>query len=198
MPSGLSKSRVESCVLRGAESCTEPPRGGGPPGVRAYMKAEFLPELSDEAIAIAARHGASRPGPLVQLLLEPMGGAIGRVDPSDTALGRRDAPWCFHALSMWMDPSEEAEEMHIGWTRALAEEIAPHTTTGSGRGQTAEQSSPARGFVSALAEVYAELGACAPRGGALAGEPGGSTQDTAKETYDVGPHTSAAAAELAL
>ena len=63
---------------------------------------------------------------------------------------------------------------------------------------TYERRFTARGFVSALAEVYAELGACAPRGAALVGGPGGSTQDTAKETYDVGPHTSAAAAELAL
>jgi FAD/FMN-containing dehydrogenase len=32
---------------------------------------------------------------------------------------------------MWMDPSEQAEETHIAWTRELAEEIAPHTTTGA-------------------------------------------------------------------
>ena len=105
--------------------------GGGPPGIRAYMKAEFMPELSDEAIATMAQHGASRPGPMVQLLLEPMGGAIGRVDPNDTAIGSRDAPWCYHALAMWMDPSQEAEDAHIGWARGLAEDLGPYTTTGA-------------------------------------------------------------------
>jgi hypothetical protein len=41
----------------------------GPPGISAYMKAEFLPELSDGAIAVLTDRGAARPGPLVQLLL---------------------------------------------------------------------------------------------------------------------------------
>ncbi len=105
--------------------------GGGPHGIRAYMKAEFLPALSDEAIAVLAGRGATRPGPLVQLLLEPMGGAISRVDPQATALGRRDAPWCYHALSMWMEPGPEAADAHIGWARGLADEMAPHVTAGA-------------------------------------------------------------------
>ena len=104
---------------------------GGPPGISAYMKAEFLPELSDEAIAVLIGHGAARPGPLVQLLLEPMGGAISRVDPEATALGHRDAPWCYHALSMWMEPGQEAADAHIGWARGLADAMAPHVTAGA-------------------------------------------------------------------
>ena len=104
--------------------------GGGPKGIRAYIKAEFLPELGDEAIDKLVRHGASRPGPLANLLLEPMGGAIARIGADETALGRRDAPWVFHALSMWMDPSPEAADAHVAWATALAEDMAPHTTTG--------------------------------------------------------------------
>ncbi|HEY2602393.1 MAG TPA: FAD-dependent oxidoreductase, partial [Thermoleophilaceae bacterium] len=42
----------------------------GPYGVRGYLKAEFLEEMSDEAIDTLVAAGASRPGPLVQLLLE--------------------------------------------------------------------------------------------------------------------------------
>jgi FAD/FMN-containing dehydrogenase len=105
--------------------------GGAPHGTRAYMKAEFLPGLEDEVIDVLAAHGASRPGPMVQLLLEPMGGAMTRMGPDDTALGRRDAPWCYHALAMWMDPSDETAEAHIAWARGLAAAMAPHTTTGA-------------------------------------------------------------------
>jgi hypothetical protein len=112
---------------------------GGPPGIRASMKAEFLPELSDEAIAIASGHGATRPGPLVQLLLEPMGGAINRMDPNGTALGRRDAPWCYHAPAMWMEPGQEAADAHIGWARGLADAMAPHTTTGAYLNYTSDE-----------------------------------------------------------
>src|SRR5436309_7172210 len=101
---------------------------GGPPGTRAYMKAEFLPELSDGVIEKLARHGASRPGPMVQLLLEPMGGAISRVDADETALGVRDVPWCYHALSLWMEPDEATAISHVDWAKGLASDLAPDTT----------------------------------------------------------------------
>jgi hypothetical protein len=103
---------------------------GGPKGTRAYMKAEFFDELSDEAIAKIVHHGMSRPGPMAQLLMEPMGGAISRMGENDTALGRRDVPWCYHALALWMEPDEATEQAQVGWAKALAEDLAPHTTTG--------------------------------------------------------------------
>ena len=101
-----------------------------PRGINGYFKAEFLTGLDDEAIGKLARHGASRPGPMVQLLLEPLGGAMSRVDENDSALGRRDHPWIYHALSLWMDPSQEAADAHIGWARDLARDLAPHTAPG--------------------------------------------------------------------
>jgi len=102
----------------------------GPKGVRAYMKAEFLEELTDGAIDKLVEHGGDRPGPLVQLLLEPMGGAIGRVDEDETALGRRDVKWCYHALSLWMEPDEATKEAHVRWARELSADMAPHVTSG--------------------------------------------------------------------
>lgn len=104
--------------------------GGAPHGTRAYMKAEFLPELSDEVIGKLAGHGASRPGPMTQLLLEPMGGAMRRIDQHETALGVRDAPWCYHALSMWMEPDQGTAAAHTSWARGLSADLAPHTTAG--------------------------------------------------------------------
>lgn len=103
---------------------------GGPKGTRAYMKAEFLDELTDEAIELLVEHGGRRPGPMVQLLLEPMGGAIARVDDDATALGRRDVSWCYHALALWMEADHDTDAAHTGWARDLASDLAPHTTTG--------------------------------------------------------------------
>jgi FAD/FMN-containing dehydrogenase len=103
---------------------------GGPYGTRAYMKAEFLPELSDAAIAKLARHGAARPGPMCALLLEPMGGAIERMDPDATALGRRDVPWCYHALGLWMEDDPATDAAHVAWATDLAADLAPDTTSG--------------------------------------------------------------------
>jgi FAD/FMN-containing dehydrogenase len=104
--------------------------GGGVKGTRAYMKAEFLPELSDAAIEKLVRHGAARPGPLCNLLIEPMGGAIGRFDADATALGRRDVPWCFHALGLWLEADPATDEAHVAWATGLAEEMRPHVTDG--------------------------------------------------------------------
>ncbi|HUO71275.1 MAG TPA: FAD-binding oxidoreductase [Solirubrobacteraceae bacterium] len=104
--------------------------GGGPHGTHAYMKAEFLPDLDDEVIGKLVQHGGTRPGPMVQLLLEPMGGAISRAAADSSALGSRDIPWCYHALSMWMDPSEDAADAHIAWARELSADLAPNTKAG--------------------------------------------------------------------
>jgi hypothetical protein len=104
--------------------------GGGPKGTRAYMKAEFIDDLSDEAIAKVVDHGARRPGPMAQILMEPMGGAIARVGENDTALGRRDVPWCYHALALWMEPDAETEQAHRAWAAALSDDMRPHATDG--------------------------------------------------------------------
>jgi len=104
--------------------------GGGPHGTRGYFKAEFLPDLSDDLIAKAVAHGHNRPSPTTQLLFEPMGGAMKNVDDDDSAVGRRDVPWCYHALAMWMEPGQEAEDTHRAWARGLQAELEPHTTTG--------------------------------------------------------------------
>jgi FAD/FMN-containing dehydrogenase len=113
--------------------------GGAPHGTRAYMKAEFLPELTDEAIAKLVQHGSNRAGPMAQLLLEPMGGAISRVGDDETALGRRDVPWCYHALAMWMEPDGDAAAAQTAWARGLAEDLKPHVVDGVYLNYTSDQ-----------------------------------------------------------
>lgn len=103
---------------------------GGPKGVRAYMKAEFLEDLGDEVVDKLADHGLQPPGPMTQLLIEPMGGAISRVGEQDTALGRRDTAWCYHAIALWMDPGQEAQDAHFAWARGISQDLAPHTRPG--------------------------------------------------------------------
>jgi FAD/FMN-containing dehydrogenase len=103
---------------------------GGPKGIRGYFKAEFLEDLTDDVIDELVQHGGQRPGPLVQLLIEPMGGAISRVGEDDTALGRRDVPWCYHALAMWMEPDQETADAHVAWAKGLADDLKPHSTDG--------------------------------------------------------------------
>jgi len=103
---------------------------GGPKGIRGYFKAEFLEELNDDAVDKLVEHGAKRAGPMTQLLMEPMRGAISRVGDDDTALGRRDVPWCFHGLALWMEPDDDTAQAHIAWARELADDMKPHTVEG--------------------------------------------------------------------
>jgi FAD/FMN-containing dehydrogenase len=104
--------------------------GGGPFGIRGYFKAEFMEELSNTAIDKLVKYGAERAGPMAQLLMEPMRGAISRTGDDETALGRRDVPWCYHALAMWMEPDAETADAHVTWAKTLAEDLKPHTTEG--------------------------------------------------------------------
>ena len=102
----------------------------GPKGTRAYFKAGFIDELDDLAIDKLAPHGNARPGPMTQLILEPLGGAISRVDDEATALGRREVSWCYHALVMWMEPDAETADAHVAWARGLAADLESETTPG--------------------------------------------------------------------
>src|SRR3954468_20693071 len=94
---------------------------GGPHGINAYMKADLISELDDEVVAKLANHGARRAGPMAQLILEPLGGAVSRVGEHETALGRRHVPWCYHALAMWTEPVPEAADAHTAWARELSD-----------------------------------------------------------------------------
>jgi FAD/FMN-containing dehydrogenase len=131
--------------------------GGGPKGIRGYMKAEFMPELSDDAIGTLCQHGGSRPSPTTQLLLEPLGGAISKVSEDDSALARRDVPWCYHALALWMEPGQEAEDAHRAWAGALHEDMQPNTTSGVYLNFTSDSDEPGRVEQTFGPEKYARL-----------------------------------------
>lgn len=103
--------------------------GGNQPGFRNYWKAEFLDELTDEAIDVLVEHANRISSPFTQLLVLPGGGAYARIDPSSTALGSRDSAWNFHALGVWADAAED--DTHVAWARDLSAAMAPHVTAGA-------------------------------------------------------------------
>jgi FAD/FMN-containing dehydrogenase len=109
----------------GAQRLIEP---GNQPGHRNYWKADLLDELTDDAIDTIAALAPTVPSPFSTLLFQPLGGAVARVAPDATALGRRDAKWAYHLISMWDEP--EADERNIGWTRELADKLAPYGVGG--------------------------------------------------------------------
>ncbi|MBW3608483.1 MAG: FAD-binding oxidoreductase [Actinobacteria bacterium] len=97
---------------------------GCPHGVQNHWKAAFLDDLPDAAIADAIQVAADIPSPLTVVLLQPLGGAYGRVEEGATALSHRSARWAYHALSLWPDPSDSA--VNRAWTTRFAETMAAY------------------------------------------------------------------------
>jgi FAD/FMN-containing dehydrogenase len=64
-----------------------------------------------------------------EVLFEPMGGAIARVSPDATALSVRDVKWCYHTLTIWL-PEMGPDEVHVGWTKKLAEAMSKYARPG--------------------------------------------------------------------
>jgi hypothetical protein len=100
---------------------------GNQPGFNHYWKAEFIDELSDEAIDTLVPIVVEPSSPLTAVILQPMGGAPSRVPAESTAVGRRDAAFAYHALTQW---AGDDHERHIEWARNLQRQMAPFTAPG--------------------------------------------------------------------
>ena len=101
---------------------------GAPAGERYYYKAHYLEALPDGAIETVVQETDPLKGPFTIVGLEPMGGAVNRVDPTATAFPHRDAAYSFGVWTGWSDPDRD-DEM-IEWTRTVHERMAPYSTGG--------------------------------------------------------------------
>jgi len=97
-----------------------------PIGHRNYQKTNYLRALSDEAIEIMVEHYARVPAPLTHIVIEHMGGAVGRMDRSATAYNYRDAQYNFLIVGIWSDPAEDA--VQIAWVRSLWQALQPFSS----------------------------------------------------------------------
>ncbi len=101
---------------------------GVPKGHRWYSKAHYLDGLPDAAIDTVVDHVDLLPGPFSMVYVEPMGGAIGRVDASATAFPHRDATYGFHILTGWSD--SDKDDAIMDWTRDFHTAMTPHANGG--------------------------------------------------------------------
>lgn len=86
-----------------------------PPGLHWYWKADFVKELSDEAIDIHKTHGSSLPTELSTMHLYPINGAVHNVDEHETAFSFRDVTWSRVIVGVDKDPAD-AERLR-DWAR---------------------------------------------------------------------------------
>jgi FAD/FMN-containing dehydrogenase len=96
-----------------------------PQGMRHYWKADFITELTDEAIAAHIEHGKKTPHVSSSMHLHPINGAPQRVGADETAFGHRDKNFVPVIVGIWDDPADD--EANIQWVKDYYAAIHPHS-----------------------------------------------------------------------
>ncbi len=99
-----------------------------PSGLHHYWKADFVSELTDEAIAIHAEHGPDVPTVQSLMHLYPLDGAVHDVASDGTAFSHRDVKFVHIIAGIDADPG--AMPAHRDWVRAYWSALHPHSLPG--------------------------------------------------------------------
>jgi hypothetical protein len=99
-----------------------------PAGLQHYWKASFARDLSDDAIAVHADHGAHVPAVQCAVHLYPINGAVQRVGADETAFAYRDVNYSPVIAGMWEDPADN--DKNIAWVRGYHEALEPYSAEG--------------------------------------------------------------------
>ena len=94
-----------------------------PKGALNYLKAQFVTDLSDEAIRTLIAAYEQCPSPVSHLIIEHFHGAASRVPVAATACTLRVAGFNVVIASQWMDPIET--DRCITWARQTFASITP-------------------------------------------------------------------------
>ncbi|MEA2529996.1 MAG: hypothetical protein QOG89_1640 [Thermomicrobiales bacterium] len=100
-----------------------------PPGHQWYWKADFVKELSDEAIARHVEFGATLPTPQSTMHLYPINGVASRIGNDETAWAYRDAKWGQVMVGVSPNPADNGPM--IAWTKAYWEALHPYSAGGA-------------------------------------------------------------------
>jgi len=99
-----------------------------PPGLQHYWKANFVSELTDEAIDAHLAHGPKVPVVNSTVHIYPINGAAHRVAPDATAFAYRDANFATVIAGMWPEPAQN--DANTKWVRDYYDATAPLSESG--------------------------------------------------------------------
>ena len=99
-----------------------------PPGLQWYWKADFVNEISDEAIEQHMKY-AEMPTMHSTMHLYPVNGAAHKVGKNDTAFSYREANWA--QVIVGVDPDPANNERTTSWTRSYWEALHPYSGGGA-------------------------------------------------------------------
>jgi len=93
-------------------------------GLQWYWKADFVNELSDEAIALHIQHGSDLPSLHSTMHLYPVNGAARRPGNSDTPWSHREATWS--EVIVGVDPDPANADHITAWARNYWSALHPY------------------------------------------------------------------------
>jgi FAD/FMN-containing dehydrogenase len=99
-----------------------------PPGLQWYWKADFVKELSDEAIELHKKYGSNLPTELCTMHLYPINGAVHDVGQNDTAFNFRDVTWS--RVIVGVDPDPANAERISQWAKDYWQALHPLSAGG--------------------------------------------------------------------
>ncbi len=100
-----------------------------PPGLQWYWRADFVKELSDEAIAVHVKHGSDTPTMHSTTHLYPINGAAHRVGKNDTPWSYRDATWA--EVIVGVDPDPANTKRITEWSKTYWDALHPYSAGGA-------------------------------------------------------------------
>ena len=100
-----------------------------PPGIHTYWKADFMNELTDEAIDIHLQHAAKLPTMLSTMHLYPINGAAARVGNQETAWNYRNATWAM--VIVGIDPDAANDALITSWAKNYWQDLHPYGAGGA-------------------------------------------------------------------
>ena len=100
-----------------------------PPGLQWYWNADFVTELTDEAIDLHLQYAQQLPSVHSTMHLYPINGAAHRVGPNDTAWSYREANFAQVIVGVDPDPANNART--IAWSKEYWRTLHPHSAGGA-------------------------------------------------------------------
>jgi hypothetical protein len=99
------------------------------PGLQWYWKADFVNELSDEAIALHIKHGSELPSLHSTMHLYPINGAAHKPKNDDTPWSYREATWS--EVIVGVDPDPANKDQITAWAKSYWEAVHPYGAGGA-------------------------------------------------------------------
>jgi FAD/FMN-containing dehydrogenase len=123
---GLLLDGVQAMPLPALQSAFDPVY---PPGDQWYWRAEFVDELSDEAIERHLEHARKLPTWKSTMHMYPIDGAVHRVGAADTPWAFREANWAM--VIVGVDPDPANAETLKDWAVRYWDAVHPYAAGGS-------------------------------------------------------------------